>query len=226
MEDSPFSIIPAELRIRIFEHVLIRNDPICLAYLDDYKRQQQEVRSSTAGLPAALLSVCRAFHVEGAPIFYSSNRFLIKLDRARQETLDILKRWRNSIGSKNFDMIRDVEWQLICVTVESDETPPSVFDDISAIAALRCLSLQAASISGLCLTRIKLRLASFPEAGTSDVSIEPSIDVVIDARKVQPSLIIELEKIVSKMRAAKGHNEYLQMLLARYHVGRLIGLLD
>lgn len=225
MEGSLFSRIPAELRIRIFKHVLIQNNPICIAYPDDYRRQQQGDRSSIAGPPAALLSVCRAFHVEGAPIFYSSNRFLIILDKARQETPDILNRWRSSIGSKNFDMIRDVEWQLTCATVESDETPPSVFDDIFAIAALRSLSLQAASISGLCLTRIKLRLASFLEAVVGNLSIEASMDVVIDARNVHASLMIRLEEIVSKMRAAKGHNEYLQMLLGRYHMGRLVELL-
>ena len=203
---------------------MVQDDPISIVSLDDHERRQQENKSSSGSLSAPLLSVCRELRSECSSIFYSSNRFLIKLDKSRQDTLDVLHRWRNSIGPKKFVMTRYLEWQLTCATIGSEETPPSVFDDISTIAVLRSLSLQAASIDDQCLTRIRLRLVCFPEAATSSVSFEPSIDIVIDARNVQASLVTQLEGIVSKMRAAKGHNEYLQMLLGRYHVGRLIKL--
>lgn len=225
MDDSPFSKIPAELRVQIFEHVLVQNDPISIASLDDYRERHRGNKSSSGSLPAPLLVVCRAFRSECTPIFYSSNRFLIKLERTREDTLDVLHRWRNSIGPKKFGMVRYLEWQLTCATIGSEETPPSVFDDMSTIAVLRSLSLQAASINDQCLTRIRLRLVCFPEAATSNVPFEPSIGIVIDARNVQACLMTQLEDIVDKMRAAKGHDEYLQMLLGRYHVGRLIKLL-
>ena len=108
MEHSRLGKLAAELRIRIYEMVLVQNEPIYLLKtvkgLSRFSPNQQPQILS-------LLSVCRQTQQECAGLFYSQNSFTLP-----QPTMNgfghSLKSFIAAIGSRNVDSLRKVTVQM------------------------------------------------------------------------------------------------------------------
>ncbi|KAK4549798.1 hypothetical protein LTR36_005099 [Oleoguttula mirabilis] len=105
--ESALRLLPAELRNRIHELVLIQ-EPLSI---DD---------TMTATQPP-ITYVCRSLREETTSIFYGSNQFNIDI---WNEDISAAANWLIAIGSKNAHHIRKLEaWPQSSVSWASAETP-------------------------------------------------------------------------------------------------------
>lgn len=107
--------LPAELRIDIFEHLLIA-EARRIIYIEEDPREARHLRTRIPwNLPCiALLRTCKQIYHETFPILYGGNTYGFKnFDRRK---LDLIK---SSIGSQNLSCVRKirivalVNWDLV-----------------------------------------------------------------------------------------------------------------
>ncbi|KAI7162190.1 hypothetical protein KC316_g11389 [Hortaea werneckii] len=113
METSPFARLSAELRNKIYSYALYNPDGVWLEHpSDDLKlKPGWKLRIHASGNPTALAMTCRQIHAESGLLFYSINKFFIKLSpmkiKDRFETGvwypwdEEVETWLETIGSAN-----------------------------------------------------------------------------------------------------------------------------
>ncbi|CAK1363763.1 unnamed protein product [Cercospora beticola] len=142
MDDSPLGKLAAELRNKIFEYVLIHDDPIYMAMKYDARGRPNEMRILNRAFnsrPLSLLAVCRQARDECTEMFFANNHFKIgpaTIDRDNAESATSLDWFLNMIDDVGKSYVRHITVGIV-----------SVFPRRPTLGAMRhCLFKQLRSI--------------------------------------------------------------------------------
>lgn len=113
MENSPFGVLPPELRINIYELVLCQPGPIDLepAY-DTAGNQTTRAAGLTQTHLLALLKTCKQVSIEASKLFYSGNAFKLTNWATNSDYTQCLDPFLSHIGEENAAAIRHVQVHL------------------------------------------------------------------------------------------------------------------
>lgn len=115
MENSPFSRIPAELRVKIYELVLLD------------QRQVIIDRDPRSWHPPALLQTCQQIRKEAGPTYYSKITFILdvfEIDDRQVILSACITLWLDAIGTEQRELLRAIQ--------SSDEVSSREFADVCA----------------------------------------------------------------------------------------------
>jgi len=107
--------LPPELRLRIYEHVVIREGPVCITP-SSYSTYGWEDWYSAAAVtcrnPPPLTCTSKAIREDSLKLYYRMNDFIggccVKVSNGRYTELGLLKQWLRRIGAKNRGNIRSL----------------------------------------------------------------------------------------------------------------------
>ncbi|KAM3419893.1 hypothetical protein BST61_g3216 [Cercospora zeina] len=114
MDDSPLGKLAAELRNKIYEHVLIHDKPIHVNMMHDglYRPiRMRLVDQKFNRRPTALLAVCRQTQGECTELFYANNHFrlgLTAINRGISHNITVLGYFMSAIGVSNRYHLRHI----------------------------------------------------------------------------------------------------------------------
>ena len=115
-----FLELPAELRNRIYELVLVKEKPKLQCFLPPTIVSIETMEKTQFIQQPALTRTCSQIRQESLPVFYGGNIFFISCLRYRP-----LIKWLAIIGAKNRSMLRQAYQPLIFEKDKSDSLPCS-----------------------------------------------------------------------------------------------------
>lgn len=121
MDSSQLGRLAAELRMRIYELVLIHNEPMDLTISDGVVRMQRG--HCLQRQVSSLFSVCRQTHNECSHLLYSANSFRFNTSIIGEDKIMPMSRFMAVIGEANSTSLRQVTVVLTAVSGDQKFRP-------------------------------------------------------------------------------------------------------